>query len=440
MATPEPRRVVVDDSDASIQYVGPWFEDAGSKDSIGNFGQAYLSTSHGTNSDASLVFAFNGTQVQIFGTNNVLGTSGTFDPTWECYVDKIKAGATAPEQTAENHWVLCEQDELVDGPHVITLNATVKSQTFWVDQIQYVPSSSVALDQQATYVDNTDPALTDAFGDGWAISGNVANMTNQTNSIFTMNFTGVSLTWYGVVRPELPISPTTGSFAVDGEPPHDFRLEGLSPGEVTQYNHIFFQTPQYSQGQHTMVVTYLGNTNTTPLTLDYLIIQGGAQMSNITVSPPNSTSPSTTPTQSEPGQPTGTMVELHRSSSPAVPAISGVLGAMALLLLVLGFVRYYHRRQQKEQSEAFANYTSVRPFRDTGSDVNASTFVASPVTPSQASTSKTRTRIDAWTNVASTNAAPSTAGVIVNENGGVRHLERIDNSNLSDMPPQYSDL
>ena len=50
----------MDDVDSQIQYTGPWFPDQGSQDSVGNFGPPYLSTMHGTKSNASLSFAFQG--------------------------------------------------------------------------------------------------------------------------------------------------------------------------------------------------------------------------------------------------------------------------------------------------------------------------------------------------------------------------------------------
>lgn len=60
MSTVVPRWIIVDDVDPQIQYTGPWFPDHGSQDSVGNFGPPYQSTMHGTNSNASLSFAFHG--------------------------------------------------------------------------------------------------------------------------------------------------------------------------------------------------------------------------------------------------------------------------------------------------------------------------------------------------------------------------------------------
>ena len=131
-----------------------------------------------------------GTQIKVIGSNNIRNDSGVLDPTWQCFVDNISIGASTPFPYAENNWVFCEQDTLVDGPHILTVNATIlKSQTFWIDNIQYVPSASVSLDQKAVVVDNLDPQL--QYGQGWQALGGTANMTTVPGSIFLYNFIGM---------------------------------------------------------------------------------------------------------------------------------------------------------------------------------------------------------------------------------------------------------
>lgn len=123
--------------------------------------------------------------------------SGVLDPSWECFVDGISIEPTTPFQFPENNWILCTNNSLVDGPHVLTVNATVtNSQIFWLDRIQYVPSLSVPLDGKSILVNNLDPQLLQyAYGPGWeAIPGDPErNMTEQTNSSFTFEFTGMFL-------------------------------------------------------------------------------------------------------------------------------------------------------------------------------------------------------------------------------------------------------
>jgi len=211
MSTATPRWVIVDDTDSQIQYTGSWVPDQGSQDSVGNYGPPYRNTMHGTKSNASLSFSFHGerhfffpksssscltdchvpgTQIKVIGSNNIRNDSGVLDPTWQCFVDNVSIDVSKPFQYAENNWPFCSQDSLVDGPHTLTVNATVmKSQTFWIDNIQYIPSASVPLNQTAVVVDSLDPQL--QYGQGWQALGGVANMTVVPGSIFMYNFIGM---------------------------------------------------------------------------------------------------------------------------------------------------------------------------------------------------------------------------------------------------------
>ena len=78
----------------------------------------------------------------------------------------------------------------MDGPHVLTVNATVaKNQTFWFDTIHYVPSASVPLASKAILVDSDDEAL--QYGNGWRVLG-TANTTEKKGSVLNFEFYGES--------------------------------------------------------------------------------------------------------------------------------------------------------------------------------------------------------------------------------------------------------
>jgi hypothetical protein len=107
-------------------------------------------------------------------------------------VDKISIGSTPPFQYPENNWLLCEDLQLVDGPHVVTVNvtqATVAGRTFWFDDATYTPSPNLSKDQAYVLVDNTDPDI--IYGDGWGPLGATANLTTQTGTEMKFNFTGM---------------------------------------------------------------------------------------------------------------------------------------------------------------------------------------------------------------------------------------------------------
>ena len=64
---PNPRWIIVDDTDEAIAYKGPWTATNGmSYNSQGNFGKTYNNTLHGMSSTGSLAFAFKGTGSLIF--------------------------------------------------------------------------------------------------------------------------------------------------------------------------------------------------------------------------------------------------------------------------------------------------------------------------------------------------------------------------------------
>ena len=94
-----------------------------------------------------------GSSVKVIGTINIRNDSGIIDPQWSCYVDGVGIDTGSLIPYPENNWLLCSSYALADRPHTITVNATVaKSQTFWFDRIEYVPSSSVSLANETILV------------------------------------------------------------------------------------------------------------------------------------------------------------------------------------------------------------------------------------------------------------------------------------------------
>ncbi|KAF8805440.1 hypothetical protein BYT27DRAFT_7085298 [Phlegmacium glaucopus] len=351
-----PRVINVDDVDSKIQYTGPWFLDEGSQNSLGHNGPPYLGTLHGTNSSASLSFAFNGTLFRVHGTINIRNDSGVVDPTWQCFIDNISINPIPPSPDPQNNWIFCEEDTLLDGPHIITVNVTVlKSQTFWIDKIQYLPSPSVPLDQAAIVVDSGDPQL--QYGQGWQV-WYYANTTTVTGSTFTYNFIGVSLSWYGPLIPGFPVGSSSVTYSIDGQTPTSFLLQGVSADTPTTNNQKFFETAQYPAGPHTLKVVYEG-INSTPLTLDYLIVQNGTLPSTTTSVSSHATSSTTgSVTSSTATTGNGTVIGTSSAStpvkgSPTGAIVGGVIGGLALIVLtILGFLLLRQRQKRATQEQA----------------------------------------------------------------------------------------
>ena len=203
------RLVLVDDTDPNIQYYGSWFAAQNTQSNTGTNGPPFENTLHGANVNASFCYffsgmfrwlvylialslvygLFSGSKIAVLGTSITANISGTQDPTWECFVDNISIGSNiSAGPDAENNWVLC-QSNLQDGPHVLTTNVTIlHNQTFWFDQIQYLPSSNVSLDNSTLRVDSSDPAI--QYSSGWTELDGIVNLTQTAGSTVTYDFFG----------------------------------------------------------------------------------------------------------------------------------------------------------------------------------------------------------------------------------------------------------
>ena len=218
-------QVLVDDTNPGIQYSGPWFIAQNTRLNTGTNGPPFQNTLHGVNVNASFSYSFSGmtrwlvyfihlslilghfsgSQVIVLGTSMTKAASRTptQDPTWECFVDNISIGwGFSAGAGSENNWVFCQSD-LHDGPHVLSINVTVLDvQTFWFDQIQYIPSSNVPLDSSTVRVDSSDPAILYSsgsnpiegglplYGPQWKELDSIVNFTQVAGSTVTYQFFG----------------------------------------------------------------------------------------------------------------------------------------------------------------------------------------------------------------------------------------------------------
>jgi hypothetical protein len=181
--------IIVDDTNPNIQYSGP----------VVNVNAASFSYSFSGMSRwlvcfkaLSLVFGcFSGSQVIVLGESIMTNASGTKYPTWECFIDNINIGRNVSAgKCTENSWVFCQSD-LQDGLYVFSTNVTfLHQQTFssWFDQIRYLPSSNVPLDNSTVRVDSSDPAV--QYSSGWTELDDIANLTQNAGSTVTYEFFG----------------------------------------------------------------------------------------------------------------------------------------------------------------------------------------------------------------------------------------------------------
>ncbi|KAJ7059399.1 hypothetical protein C8F01DRAFT_989383 [Mycena amicta] len=266
-----PRRIVVDDTDAAIQYSPPtaWFAaNVRTLNAQGNFGPVYRNTSHSTTKDGATVgFAFNGTSVALTGSIAVTKlTDGTYDPSWECDVDGIKIGESNPTFAfAENNWSLCNQDVISPGAHTLTVTVHSKGGgAFFVDGIFYTPVEDPG-EVDGVVVEYTNLDASVSFGTGWQEWG-AQNVTTTNGAQVALNFHGTEVSLLGYMPQELAHNATSATYSIDGAPPTPFRIAGLpSATSITQYNIVLLSLANLTPAAHNLVVTYEGDRNHAPL-------------------------------------------------------------------------------------------------------------------------------------------------------------------------------
>ncbi|KAG6852089.1 hypothetical protein C0991_003239, partial [Blastosporella zonata] len=137
------RRVVIDDADSSIQYSGSGWFTAPGQDSLGDDGPTYLGSQHGLKGNGGFTITFEGTSIELYGTNGQVASSGAYDPKWGCSVDGNAVSGRSGSSDAENNWPLCARDGLNAGTHqlVVTVEGSGEG-TFWFDRLMYPPSGT----------------------------------------------------------------------------------------------------------------------------------------------------------------------------------------------------------------------------------------------------------------------------------------------------------
>lgn len=298
------------------------------------------------------------------------------NPSWECFIDGTSIGSVNPTTVSLNNWMFCDQEGLQDGPHSITVNVSVSpGQTFWFDQLQYVPSATVSMENKEIYIGQGDSQMLAGFDSSWtSIFSNSSTMSQTTNGTFTFDFIGESdpennpvlviwnggplflgqsLSWYGLIPSGgFPTVGSTGTYTIDQGNPSKFSLQAASNSTVaTIYNVKFFETPQLTQGLHNIAVSFKGSSSTTPLNVEFLVIQNGTQ------SPAASSTTSTSPAPPSASPRSGG----HGVSKHNIGPIVGGAVSGATILALLALWIYYIRRRSKRRGNSM-HFEYANPF------------------------------------------------------------------------------
>ncbi|KAF8971460.1 hypothetical protein BDZ97DRAFT_1786656 [Flammula alnicola] len=268
--------------------------------------------------------------------------------------------------------VLCSDYGLSSGPHLLTLNLTgIGTYTpasgvpnrLWIDEINYNPTSSVAMDKVPAF----------KYSSGWepySVSPSIET-TRQTNASVTFPFEGVSVAYYSSSIDDNSTVAINATYSIDGQPPVSFSIIDNSSAPL-------FNVAGLSGGQHTLTVTNQGNSTTMALVLFYLIVKNTLSTSSSTTSSVSSTSPGKPPSVSAPS---GSGLPSTSSRSPSATGSNGshklnyvgaivgaVIGVIALAILcIIFFLRHRKRAASRNRISIFdaelwySDYPSIPP-------------------------------------------------------------------------------
>ncbi|KAF9522928.1 hypothetical protein CPB83DRAFT_71873 [Crepidotus variabilis] len=264
------RRIIVDDTSDRIIYPqgidwNNWNVVRPNYNTL-NFGPPYNGTVHATADSTLLWFAFSGTSVEVNGYNDV-----SQSPDWTCTVDGTVIDGKS-KMPFNNPLTFCQQPNLPDGPHNLTIEISkAKNRWFWFDHIQYTPSPNAITKDRAFIYQNDDQDL--KYSTGWYPADSTTK-TNQTGATVVLEFNGTAISGFSNLPAEFFESNSTpGSYSLDGNSSQTFDQSGHLNLVKASYNQRLFQSPTFAPGNHTLTVTYLGDTDHNPLFLDYLIVE-----------------------------------------------------------------------------------------------------------------------------------------------------------------------
>ncbi|KAJ2917054.1 hypothetical protein MD484_g3365, partial [Candolleomyces efflorescens] len=279
-ATQSTRRILVDDTSAQILYSADWTVNSqGIQSEVGDFGSTFQQTLHGTpHPFGNLSFTFEGSSAVVYGIVSMMtSTSFEVEPIWECFIDGESSGTPTKILTNQNRQKLCQFDELDSSEaHTLAVNTNGNQQLFWVDYIEYTPSSTANFTGAFVSIQHDDPLL------GWGygkyiiyrylfVFGNFERCSDHS--------VGTAVSWYGAIPSDAPRTPSAGTYSIDGQSATAFSIRRTpstenSTSPPSLFNQLFFETPLLPFGDHNITVTY--TSSGIPLSLDHLVIRNSS--------------------------------------------------------------------------------------------------------------------------------------------------------------------
>ncbi|GJJ07700.1 hypothetical protein Clacol_001905 [Clathrus columnatus] len=326
------------------------------------------------------------------------------DPNWTCSIDSFPLDTGGNNGIADtNRYILCSNDSLPLGQHTVSIDVRSLGTPFWFDYIRYQPGPTVSNDSKIIIYDSLNDNI--QYDGTWLNSPNSgAHMTQTDGGTLSVPFNGTSISWVGFALTSLPEGAANAKYSLDLGPDVEFPIPTITPSENTnEFQETYFITPPVENGHHTLVVTYEGNGQTTPLMLDYFLVSTGPKIpdgslgtSNTTLLIPDgdqsgtSSSPASSPSTVSGGN-TSNIGSSKANMTDVGAIVGGVIGGLALVFIIaltIFLIRRMRRRERRSSIEA--SYHTVPHIRSVPSLIvstnNPTSTVIDPWVPPQRET------------------------------------------------------
>lgn len=334
--------IIVDDSETSQLSYTP----AGSWLSQGTIFE-YKGTTHGLlDGEGTVQFAFNGTEVEVYGTIAINTTSAV-----KCTVDgsAIDVEPQTSSSFLQTHQLFCSATLADDKEHKLLITADTSSvQPFYLDYILYHPSTSRQSPGGSLVVDDRQSDQVTFSTTGWVLGGGGTEFAKTTHgtttpgSSATFDFQGTKVAAYGTVAKDGKNSWVT-TYSIDGQTNVPVNSSSYPWTSGAASNMLLYESSDLSDGNHTLTVNF--QSGGLEFWLDYFVY---------TQSPPSVTSgsPSTTPSaqslpSSSPSSTDTTVPHKSSSSSLSTGAIVGIAVGIGVILLAVALIFLLRRRPKR---------------------------------------------------------------------------------------------
>jgi hypothetical protein len=377
MSSNSDRGILIDDDDPSIRYNGPW--------ALLETSAGILNTVHELIEPSGVMglsVDFTGVSVIAYAiTRHGNDSTGAPVPhpvlyTVNCLIDGSSVSNMSVAEASTFETAVCNSTEILTAGTTHTLQIILDFPSpspnfgFYLDYLIVTPAQNQTIGaQENAFFYAGDPVIQTTIQQanaGWINQGTWYETSVQ-GSQFTLQFTGVAISWYGKKSTNPRLANSTATYTIDDSDPFPFQLV-YYPELAAQPG--LFKTQQYPYGNHTLRVVHNGNTGSIPLTLIALIVQRVAATDNAAGVPQTGTISTSTDTTLPA---LSTSVQVPVSSSPSTSMqphqrgvdgakIGGIVGGVigvVIVVIVVAYLLVFRRRRIRDRPTSVSLAPSV---------------------------------------------------------------------------------